>query len=411
MGKLSINQYTVGSILRSFLKKNLLLSILLIYFVLISSICRILIPLSLGWFYDLVLHQHGPKNTFLSTHFFSFTQTNSFFLFFGILCALAVIHTYLNFYFTQVLEERFSLMLRNLLITQQLKTTSFAHLEKSFGKYLLRYSGDLASVQKLISKGLIQPISDLFTVVLLFYFLIKLSFSTGLLSISLILGGILIIFPINIFLKYSAQSRRNQRSINLNWITLRLLHFDSVKMTNKTNLEISRFYKKSSRLYQLGLKFASLRALTQVFPLFIFNTLVFIVLFLAWTSQPYFTTSAIKDTLLFILLLFYLKNPLTELLQWHTRWEIGLISFRKIIELLNKPKETFDLTQPLVFKKEIELAKVKLSSKPQRLFFDTPLTFLKNNYLVMYYYVNTKTQQEYDELMNILDKQGKKWYN
>ena len=64
------------------------------------------------------------------------------------------------YFFTKVSADRLSLSLRDKLFTNLLFAQPEAFSKKAPGKYLLRFSGDLQTIQNFLSRGIILFLKD-----------------------------------------------------------------------------------------------------------------------------------------------------------------------------------------------------------------------------------------------------------
>ena len=74
--------------LEQFVSKNKPVIALALSSAFISSFCSVLLPLSIGSFYDVALGESSGKNELMSRIGLSITSVNSFFLFFTLLTIL-----------------------------------------------------------------------------------------------------------------------------------------------------------------------------------------------------------------------------------------------------------------------------------------------------------------------------------
>src|SRR6185295_7666527 len=86
----------------------------------ISSLLNVLIPLSIGRFYELVLHDNSVKGRLFDTLGISLSSVTVFFEFFLLLIFVKGILSFADNFFSGVLGERFSRSLRELLFKTQL---------------------------------------------------------------------------------------------------------------------------------------------------------------------------------------------------------------------------------------------------------------------------------------------------
>jgi ATP-binding cassette subfamily B protein len=331
----------------------------------LSSIFHILIPLSLGWFYEIIFRKGGTKLHILDQLLENPFSLEAFFIAFAILLSCYTLCSYYSEYFARKLNEKFTFTLRNRLVEAQLNHTIATNRQKSFGKYLLRFSGDLSNVQNIPRFAIVNPVAD--ALFLMFLFGLALSFSVTLLFFELIICFIffLSLILLNSRIKTITQARRDQLSINLNWITNRLANFDTVQLFNRSRLENKRFIKKSTQLYKRGLAYAGSISLMKTLPKLFFNLqLIGLLLLISYMNRDQQVIEA-RNAIAFILIAFYTRSPLNRMYMLKAKWEIAIVSLYKISGIINQPKEAYVLS-PFNFNNSVIEFK--------NLSFDYPLT-------------------------------------
>lgn len=327
-----------------------------------------LIPLSLGWFYHIAFQSNGTKIYLLKRYLPVFGSINDFFIFFFIVISVYALIYFLSEFQIRKLNEKFNLSVRNELVEAQLNHTLSANRKKTYGKYLLRFSGDLSSIQNMPRFAIVQPISDflfLFICGLILLSLSKVLFLFEALWILLTYG---LIFQFNTQVKSRTIARRDQLSINLNWITQRLAHFDSVKIFNRSKLELKRFQKKSQHLYNKGLAYAQSIALMKTLPKIFFGLNLFLLLvFISFLNQKGSSLLA-RDCIAFILVLFYLRSTLDRNLTLAAKWKIASVALHKIIAIIEEPKEAFLINNQLKFDNSIEMTSLDFAYNDNYIF-------------------------------------------
>lgn len=310
---------------------------------LLSNFLNVLLPLSIGWFYEIVLHEHGTKSRLLSLIPVHFSTPKAFYFFFAFLLLIKAIFVFLEKSLTGIIGERFSRDLREMTFAHQLNHSLSTHLERPVGKYLLRYSGDLLAIQNLLTKGILVFIGDLFFLLIAFASLIFIQQKLALLVIIsfIISGGVM--YLLSKIVRTTAWNRRSQRSKNLGFVSSRMHAFYTIKSFNRESPEVNSFVKRSGKLYELGVKFMNISALVQaLLPLFFFGTLliIFYQVSLLRSVKPYGITKS--DVFIFILLLLYMQGVMKRLLKVNLIWQVGIISFNKLLSLVQAPSEPRD---------------------------------------------------------------------
>lgn len=331
---------TIRNLIVKFFYQNK--TVVLVTFIasLTGSLLNVLLPLSIGKFYELVFLESSVKGKLFNTLHISVDSIPGFFTFFLILILLKSIITYCEKFFTGVVGERFSRDLRELLFRTQLSHSMTVHEMKPAGKYLLRYSGDLTFIQRFISKGVIQFSGDVIFLAAAFtvLYLINPPLTT------IVVGGLvmatIVIILLNKTVRSSTIKRRNQRSSMLGFVTTRLQAFFSIKSFNREVPEVAQYNRMSGKMYDLSIKYYRIYAFVQAaLPLLFFGTLAITLYYVAKQvqSDPGFIHHA--DVLNFILLLLYIQASIRRILSVNVVWQLGQVSLIKLLHIINLPPE------------------------------------------------------------------------
>lgn len=334
------NVISKRGVVEKFIGNNIFLIAFAFLSLLLSNFLNVLLPLSIGWFYEIVLHEHGTKSRLLSLIPIHLSSPNQFYIFFSFLLFIKALFVFFEKSQTGILGERFSRDLREMAFSQQLNHSINTHLERPVGKYLLRYSGDLLAIQNLLTKGILVFIGDLFFLFIAFASLIYLQqkLATSVIISFLISGGIM--YLLSKIVRTTAWNRRSQRSKNLGFVSSRMQAFYTIKSFNRESPEVNSFVKRSRKLYELGIKFMNISAIVQaLLPFFFFGTLliIFYQVSLLRSVKPYGITKS--DVFIFILLLLYMQGVMKRLLKVNLIWQVGVISFNKLLTLIQTPGE------------------------------------------------------------------------
>lgn len=331
---------TKKALLVNFYNENKGKIIAAILFGFLSILTTVLIPVFLGKFYQLALHTHSPRGKLFDSLFGHIKHISSYFIFFSGLVLLKFIFNYFEKYFSGVSSEKLSKNIREKIFAHQLYTQFEVHSKKETGLYLLRYSGDLTAVQHYLSKGMIGFVNDcLFIVVaLVFFSLISLSLTIVVaVSFAIIF---LVIYSYNKNLKKIIQKRRTTRSLNLAFITSRLMAILTIKIFNRESIEIEKFTKKSDELYDIGIvyvkKYAFVNALLQL----LIYTMLGAVLFAVYAEKRLLEEKMDGAVLLvFIMIMVNTLPVFKRILKVNLVWQAGNVSINKIVKILNAKEE------------------------------------------------------------------------
>ena len=331
---------TTGNLIVKFFSRNKTLVLLTFVACITGSLLNVLLPLSIGKFYELLFQEGSTKGKLFDTLRIPVDTINSFFSFFLLLIGLKSLFTYCEKYFTGMAGERFSRNLRELLFQTQLSHPLSVHERKPVGKYLLRYSGDLNFIQRFISKGVIQFSGDVVFLVTAFFVLYLINAPLTLMVLAGLLLAIIAIMLLNKSVKSATSKRRNQRSAMLGFVTNRLQAFSTIKSFNREVPEVAQYNKLSGRMYELSIRYYRIYALVQaMLPLLFFGTLAVVLYFVATQLQAGSGVIHHADVLSFILLLLYIQASIRRILSVNVVWQLGTVSFIKLLRIINLPVE------------------------------------------------------------------------
>ena len=345
---------TKWQLIANFLKSNRFLVAVTFLSGLCYNIFTLLIPISLGRFYEFNFGFSSHRLRLLE--FLPFINTKSFktfFIFFLVLVFIRFMFEYLNKYFTAIIGERFAKNLREELFKHQLQINASVYNQKGIGKYLLRYSGDLKSIQNYVTRGLFRFSQDLFLIVFLLVTIAYIDIHLGSIVAISIAVSILILFFINNILYAISVKRRNHRSTMLTFVNTRLRAIHTIKALNKYSTEEKRYTRRSEKLFLLGKKYQLTVSLIQaIIPALTYTmlaVLMWYVYYLKTTKGSEFHQSSL---LILILLIISFLPILRRTLRVSIIWKLGNISFEKLLNIFSLDAEN-----------EIPIKRISLASK------------------------------------------------
>ncbi|MCC6723503.1 MAG: ABC transporter ATP-binding protein [Saprospiraceae bacterium] len=340
-------------ILTVFFKTNRSLIVATFGFGLMASGLTLLLPISLGKFFELEFG--GNKKAVLLQWFPDSwgADLNAFLLVFVAMVALRTIFHFAQRYGAGLLGERFAKQIREQLFEHQLRITTAVYDEKGVGQFLLRYSADMQSVQNYLTAGILQFGIDCLMILLA---LLAMAWLSPMVSLTMAAGFLLtaiLVYLLNERLSKATSKRRGSRSELLAFVSERLLAAVTLKAFNKEAPEYQKFVKQSDELYSYGANFHRIYSLIYA----LIPGLIYAVL-----GVVLFTVHRMKGTgldstslLAFVLLFITLIPTLRRAYRANSVWEMGNVSFRKLSKLLSLDAEKKELP-PFRFKRgKIEL--------------------------------------------------------
>ena len=318
---------------------------LIVSFAFISGLCynilTLLIPISLGRFYEFNFDFSSQRLQLLKSVPFINTENFTVFLIFFLgLVFVRFILEYLNKYVISIIGESFTKDLREQLFKHQLNISAYIYDQKGIGKYLLRYSGDLKSIQNYVTRGLFRFTQDLFLIVILLITIAYIDLILGIIVAISIAVAIVLLFVINKFLYRISVDRRNQRSAMLTFVNTRLRSIMTIKAFNKYKPEQKRYVKRSEKLYHVGKQYQRVVGLIQaVIPMLTYTmlaVLMWYVYFLKTNRGDVFDGTSF---LILILLIISFLPILRRTLRVSIIWKLGNISFEKLLRIFSLDSE------------------------------------------------------------------------
>ncbi|MBA3648449.1 MAG: ABC transporter ATP-binding protein [Chitinophagales bacterium] len=319
-----------------FFQRNKLVVVFTFLANIISSLLNVLIPLSIGRFYQLVLHDNSVKGKLFNALHISLHSVSDFFLFFILIIIAKSLITFVEKFFTGMIGERFSRDLRELLFKTQLSQSVAINQIKPTGKYLLRYSGDLLFIQHFITKGVIQFTGDVIFMLASVAVLFSINATLTLIMLAGIAVACTTIILLNKKVRMATLNRRNQRSTLLGFVANRMQAFLTIKSFNREVPEETQYNKKSAKLYGFGITYWKIYSVIQaLLPLLMFGTLTVLLYFVSLKREvkPYGINRG--DVLDFVLLFLYMQGVIKRILKANMVWNMGNVSFTKLLRILN----------------------------------------------------------------------------
>jgi len=304
----------------------------------LSSLCSVLLPLSIGSFYQIAFNESSGKNELLAQLGVSMDSLSSFFVFFAVLTSLKGLLTWIEHISMRTLEERITLDVRSSLFHSQMNHDFDAFHTRSAGKYIARYSSDMLAIQQYVSKGIIKPIADGLFLIAAFLLLFQLNSNLSKALLFVFVAGSALMVLVSSLQKKPNEAKRNARSSLLGFIEQRLHAISTIKVFNRAHPEELKFAKRNKKLYQSSIRFQLYNGLNKALPQLIFFAAIGILLYLSIQSE-YKESASSSSVLIFILILLYLQSVYKRLLRVPSLLASGATSFDNLMAVLNLPRE------------------------------------------------------------------------
>jgi ABC-type multidrug transport system fused ATPase/permease subunit len=272
------------------------------------------------------------------------------------------------------LSESFLYQIRQQLFAHQLRMDIRQYEERGSSRYLLRFSGDLSSVQRYLTKGILQFAADTSLIIMGLWLILWLDWRLGGIVILSLAALSLIVRMLNRRIGVLERQRRDQKSALLAFINLRLLNIASLKAFNRETPERQRFDKQAMKIKKLGFRYHRQAAwLETVIPLVLHGMLaVFFLCIYRWKQIGYIFD--FDSVFVIVLLLVSWRSTFNRLLRIGLVWKKGSISLQKVARLLQQPIE------PNLQKPEASLTDEPLHATNLRLAFGEKILFDQLNF-------------------------------
>ena len=228
--------------------------------------------------------------------------------------------------------------------------------EKGTGKYLLRFSGDLKSIQNYVKNGILRFIQDVLLLAIVFLSIAYMDSVLALLTLGFIGISALLLWSVNKVLYRQSLEKRNRKSGMLTFVNTRLRGIASLKAFNKYTPENKRYRKRSEKLYGIGKRYANTVSFMQACIPALTYCLLGVIMFYVLSTSSYHKDTGGGSLLVIILLLLAILPVLRRTLKVSIVWKLGSISFEKLINILELSKEN-----------ELPYEKICVENRPLRL--------------------------------------------
>ncbi len=345
-----MGMYTKSKLIRDFFKRHPYKVLLALFMGFMANILLLLLPISLGKYFDLLFGYHSKRAHILDALPFSFWDNiPEFILFFMLATTLWLLTNFAYRFLTADLGLAFSNELRVQLFERQMFIPLEEYDRKGHGKYLLRYSGDLTSIRNYLVRGVMRFGIDLTLILLALLGLYGLNAE---ILLGLLPGfglTVLVIFGLNKILYHRSVKMRNKRSGLLAYVSQRLQAIDTIQAFNRYVPEEKRFAEKSKTVYEAGRLYQRIYQLVfALVPVMLYWTLALTLYIFALKGD---VSKLQHGNLVAFVLLFITVLPIfRRVIRVSTVWKVGEISFQKLIRVLELGSCEQMNQRPFVFK-------------------------------------------------------------
>ncbi len=359
--------------LRSFFSENKFLTLATFLAGLLSNVFSVLIPISIGKYYNIVFYFDTLKSGILDVfpaHFW--VSFSNFILFFTGIILLKMIAAFAEKYMTGILGERFVYKVRNDLFDHQLHMQMREYDERGISRYLLRYSGDLKSLYNYLTTGIISFSSDLVLILISVAILLLIDLWLFAILILFLLAILVVINLLNDRLYNISLLRRGAKSGLIAFVNNGLRSILTIKFFNKSASSVRKFIQKSERVYKIDVRFQFLNSIiNSVIPSLLFMMLALILVYIYYQRMSGGTVIDGGTLLTAILILITILPVLRRTISVTSKWKLGNLSIEKLIVTFKKPVEKSSEYPDLVYKEgSIKFSNVSFRYREDRGIFE-----------------------------------------
>lgn len=318
----------------------------------ISNILTIIIPVSIGKYYELVFHYKSHRTKTLDFIPSSIWDTVPKFLLFLItFVILRYLFFFLYEFFLKKESEVFVKEIKDFLFNHQLRVEYAIYQEKGIGKYLLRYTGDINSLKNLYLKGSIRLFIDAIMIIIALSWLYTLNSKGAIAIIILSFVSYLIVRTINKKVEFYSLEKRNKNSGQLSYVSRTLNSILNVILFNKQEIEFKKYKKKSNSVKDAAIVYDKWIVISKGFISFIQYGILCVILYVFYVDTIQDTTQKGAANLISFILLYITILPIIRrLFTLETVYKLGNISLNKLNTIIKLQSEQIESGEILSIK-------------------------------------------------------------
>lgn len=315
----------------------------------ITNVFTIIIPISIGKYYQLVFNFEAHRMKILGVVPNTIWDTTPKFLMVFLLLLFGRFFFYFYYeYFLRNEGEIFIKKVKDYLFSHQLKIHNSVYKEKGIGKYLLRYSGDISSLKNLYLKGSISAIVDVVMVLFAVSWLYLLNSKGAIMVIGFSIIFYFCVRLLNIKVESYSLQKRNITSRQLSFVSRTLNSILGVTLFNKQNIEYKKYKKKSRAVMESAFKFNKWSILNSGFVSFIQYAILCTVLYVFYLDMERGNIQIHGSELISFILLYITILPVIKRLFLLERvYKLGNISLKKVNNIIEIETEKINDGKPL----------------------------------------------------------------
>ena len=315
----------------------------------ISNVFTIIIPVSIGKYYQLAFNFEAYRLKLMGVVPASIWDTiPKFLVVFLLLIIIRYIFYFIHQYYLRVEGEIFVKNVKDFLFAHQLQIHNSVYKQKGIGKFLLRYSGDINSLKRLYLKGTISAIVDGFMIVFALVWLYHLNNKGAIAIVILSIVFYALIRFLNKKVETYSFQKRDKTSGQLSLVSRTLNSITSVVINNKQPIELKKYKKKSKAVMKAAFKFNKWSILNTGFVSFVQYAILCVVLYMFYLDIDETNPQKHGGQLIsFILLYITILPVMRRLFSLEKVYKLGNISLNKLNNIIEIENEKTTLGKTL----------------------------------------------------------------
>lgn len=322
----------------SFILERKKQSLTIVFFGLVSQFLTVMLPVTVGKYYELAFGMNYRRARFLDFIPASWWDSvTEFLLIFLLLICLRYGFYVVYQYLLRLESEFFIKSIKDKLFSHQLALDYSVYQEKGVGKYLLRYSGDLTSLKNIYLKGGMSVFIDVVILFVACAWFISLSLAGAMIIISGSLLAYALVYYFNEQLEQYSIEKRDRTAGQLSFVSRTLTGILPVILMNKQRTELKKYNKRSGNIVDSAAHYHQWYVINDGFIAFLQYAVLSIALYWFYLSEnPHINGANLTS---FILLYVTILPIIRRLFRLTTVYKLGNISVTKLNNLFDLPTQ------------------------------------------------------------------------
>jgi ABC-type multidrug transport system fused ATPase/permease subunit len=302
----------------------------------LASLSTFFLSLMVGWFYDLKFQEGVSKSALLKKFGLEIQSIEAFFLIMALVILVKFGLQFIERIGINRAADLYIYQINGRLYRKQIHWEPEVFEERPFGKYLLRYSGDMTAIRELLINGIHRGVRDgLFLISGLGILLwINSAWTLWLLSLAIIL------VPVFLYLDKkqltTVPEKRNSKSELLNYVTTSFSKHRTIIEKGNSEYNFRGFRRRNKRVLAAANQYQKWDSLRHTLINVTGSILIAILLGIIHVST---LTTTPGDLLTFLLVLAALIPAFRSVIKAPNIIQKGLLSHGKIERLIRKKRE------------------------------------------------------------------------